>query len=126
MEFRLLGRVASKKNSKRLVRLKSGRVIPISSKAWMEFAKTAIKEVKSLYNSNEPIKAPYYIEYVFHLKGKGRVDLDNMIAGINDILQEAGVISDDNEVVRIKATKVLGFPDYMTYICINPEEDCNA
>lgn len=117
MKLTITGRVISKKNSKRVFR-NHGKTIVISSKAYMEFEKEALTQIKKQNRKFKPIVEDVFIDYTFLLKGKGRVDCDNLIASVNDVLQKAGVIADDDQVVGITARKYRGQPEYVTEVNI--------
>lgn len=111
MRITIIGRPISKKNSKQLIPVR-GRTIMIPSKAYNQFRKDALKQIIP----NGQIADPYYVRYEFQMKGKLDTDIDNMIAGINDILQEAGVFKDDKLIKKIEAVKVGGYDDWKTII----------
>lgn len=112
-EYHLWGRVISKKNSKQLVLSRAYPLI-FPSKSYMEFKKQALREL--MIQRARPQIAPYKIEYSFHLKGKIDIDLDNAVTSINDILQDAGIIGDDKDVISIGATKTGGYDNFYTTI----------
>jgi len=115
MKIVLTGRVASKKNSKRLVKV-GGRVIPISSKSWKAFEKKALEEIEP--QIEEMLSPPYKVDYVFYMRGKGGTDIDNMMAGINDIVEKAGAIENDKDILEVKAKKIIQSKDYITLVNI--------
>ncbi len=109
------GRVASKKNSKRIVK-RGYRTFLIPSSAYETFKSKAVSQIKKQTFDfyTEKIK----VKYTFFLKGKLRIDIDNAIASINDILQDAGVIIDDNNIIELHAKKVNGSKECLTKIDI--------
>lgn len=108
------GRVPSLKNARRIVRL-HGRLITIPSLAWAKFERF----VKQEYPKREsPIEEPYEIEYKLYLKGKGFQDFDNIIAGINDLLQKLNYITDDRHIHRATVTKIIGADEYLSKVSI--------
>jgi len=64
-------------------------------------------------------KPPYSVRYVFRMKGAAATDLDNMVASINDILQDAGIIADDIDIEHIEAWKIPGCDRYETNISLD-------
>lgn len=114
--YKIQGRVASKKNNKRLVKTRGGRMIPISSQAWMKFHKEATKQLKA--QGIKKLKAPYQVEYMFYMKGKAATDIDNMMAGINDIIEKLGIVTNDKHILRVVAEKVTDEPYYETVVTI--------
>ena len=112
--IKIQGRPISKKNSKLLIKVR-GRTIMIPSKAYNEFRKDALVQLGKM----KPLEPPYAVSYLFRMKGRLDTDIDNMIAGINDILQEAGAITDDKYITNITATKISGCDEWLSEIIIN-------
>lgn len=86
----------------------------VSSKAFNRFRIDALKQIVR----GADIKPPYHLQYRFEMKGKLDTDLDNMIAGINDILQEAEVLIDDKLILSLSAIKVPACKDWKTEITV--------
>jgi len=106
------GRIPSLKNAKRIVRI-HGRLRIVPSVAWNTYARF----VKQNYPKLEtPVTAPYEIIYNINLKGKGFQDIDNILAGINDLLQELNYITDDKHIYKVTANKVIGSDEYITHV----------
>ncbi len=117
MKIKIIGRVISKKNSKRIVTNRySGKRMVLSSKAYERFKEDALTQLLTV---KEKFKGKVHIDYIFNIKGKMRIDLDNAIASINDILQDAGIIEDDNLIVSIEAKKIQGCTEWTTYLKIS-------
>jgi len=87
----------------------------ISSKAFNRFRVDALKQIVR----GKHIDPPYHIDFVFEMKGKLDTDIDNMIAGISDILQEAGVLEDDKLILSLSARKIPACKDWKTTILIS-------
>lgn len=110
--FDIEGRVIAKKNS-RQIGYRGGRMVNFPSKRYEEFKETALWQLKRI---KEKLKPPYDVRYCFYIKGKMDADLDNLIASINDILQEAGIIENDRLIYEMDAKKVMGEKDFKTTI----------
>lgn len=83
------------------------------SSAYEQFRQDALKQL-TLRGKVEP---PYQISYTFYMKGKMDTDLDNMIAGVNDILQEKGIITNDKAIMRYpNSVKIPGQSDWKTVL----------
>lgn len=121
LEILIKGRVASKKNAKQLIK-RYGRIIPISSKAWQRFEKEVMNQMKEMTHLRR-MRPPYRITYHFYMKGSGYTDLDNMIAGINDLLEGIGIIDNDRYVLYMDAYKHLNSGEYYTEILIESVDD---
>lgn len=119
LTLKISGRVISKKNSKRVMRTRSGKVNVLSSAAYETFRTDAIWQIREqLPRGGSMVQPPYFISYFFKIKGKMRIDLDNAIASINDILQETRVIDDDININGIGAMKDNGYQEWETIVKI--------
>jgi len=108
------GRPISKKNSKRIITVR-GRPILISSKAYLLFEKSALWQLKAY---KERHQGPVEVHYVFEMKGKMDTDFDNLISGLNDVLEKAGIIDNDKNIQFGSFAKYHGFKDWRTLIKI--------
>ena len=111
----ITGRVASKKNSKRIF-MRGGRRIVLCSVAYERYLKEALTQITKKYKSQSKVDSPYEVHYVFKMRGKAGTDVDNMVASINDILQEAGILDDDKNVMKIIAVKLPQQEEYLTEV----------
>lgn len=98
MKIVITGKVISKKNSKKVgVNKYTHRLYFTSSDAWKAFEEDALKqllEYKKLGKFDNKIR----ITYLFYFQGKGWLDVDNAITGINDLLQASGIIRNDRDI----------------------------
>lgn len=93
------------------------------SKAYDAFLEAAHYEIKSQMakeykGETIPMEGPYSIIIEFKMVGKGATDGDNMEAAVFDLLQRAGVITDDKEVLHCMWSKTLDADKYETDITI--------
>lgn len=107
-------RPISKKNSKRVFK-RGSKTFVLSSKAYLAFEESALWQLKA---HKARFKGKVTIDYEFRMKGKLDTDVDNMIAGINDILEKSGIIDNDKNVVAGSFAKYPGFKDWQTVITI--------
>lgn len=114
MVIKLAGRIISKKNSKRFFR-HGRRVIPVSSRAYQTFEARALSQLTG-YKTIEP---PYDVHVDFYIKGAYRADGDNLYTSILDVLQKAGIITDDLYIMRGSWEKYPSVPEWGTTIIIN-------
>lgn len=103
------GRPISKKRNYKQTR--TGRMY--LSSAWRRWEEKALWQLKSY---KERHIGNIKVNYVFEMKGKLDTDIDNLVVGINDILQEAGIIDDDKNIMVVDARKYRGFKDWVTHI----------
>lgn len=124
IRLEIKGRVYVKKNSRRIfTNNRTGRIVNLPSKKFEEFKEETLDYISELFGCN-PIfpSPPYRVNYIFEMKGSGATDVDNMIASINDIIQEAGIIEDDKFIMSGEFKKVPKCGDYKTIIEIWHED----
>ena len=110
----ILGRVASKKNSKRIfINQRTGKPIVKSSEAYENFEQMALWQLKSC---RERFDCPVRVKYVFELQGRQDIDADNAMASINDVLQLSGVLVNDKSIVAGSFEKIAGCADHKTML----------
>jgi Holliday junction resolvase RusA-like endonuclease len=96
------GQTRAKKNSMMVIRL-GNRYSIKSSKIYTEWAKKALKHLSiEQYNKWEG-GYPITLSFFFYRENKRKFDYGNMIEGTQDILQQAGIIEDDdmNHVIPV-------------------------
>lgn len=121
MQITIEGRPVSKKNSRRnFVHKYTHRMVSIPSKGYETFKGIAIPQIKQYMYSQtfEPFASPIHIDYVFYRKGKYKQDVDNAIASINDILQDAGLIVDDDLIESGSFRIIKNCSDWKTTLTI--------
>lgn len=99
------GKPATKKTSQRIVKNKAGRSFIIPSKLTSDWNREAIRQLKAQHRG-EPLTGEVVARYDVY-RGARRGDLSNFISAIDDALQAAGVIGNDNQIVAIIANKLL-------------------
>lgn len=118
--FEILGRPCSKKNSRRI--FGSGKFKKnLPSLAYERFAQDAkfqLMEIKPTLDIELPIPGPVEVSTSFRIKGKGSLDGDNAHTGLLDILQDAGIIKNDKNVMDGHYHKKFGYKDWRNVITI--------
>lgn len=98
------GQVPSQKNSKRVMPNWNTRTVRlISSKKTLDWKELALAQLDPLEQRIRTDKR-LQIDYMFYVKDKTQRDLDNMIASVNDVLQQA---CSDMEWVPNKKGKIV-------------------
>lgn len=110
----ITGRPVSKKNSPRIFR-NGGRTVRLPSEAYGRFHEDALWQLKGK-TPREPYPGDVAIEIDLYIKGRLRQDWDNAAASIGDVLQDAGVIADDDQIVHGTVIKHRDAPDWKTEI----------
>lgn len=60
----------------------------------------------------EPIRGPLSLQVAVFIKGRNRIDLDNAVAAVCDVLQSAEVIENDDDIDILIARKERGHKDW--------------
>lgn len=122
MKIIIQGRPASKKNSRRIfVHKYTHRVMNLPSEAYDNFRAIAIPQIKQHMYSQafRQFAKPIKVDYVFYRKGKLKQDVSNAIASIEDIMQDAGLIADDELIQEGSFKRLSGCEDWKTEVEIN-------
>jgi Holliday junction resolvase RusA-like endonuclease len=117
---RLEGRIGIKKNGKQ-ISVRGGRVFVRTSenyKNWHSYASVIMLQQKNFSQFPMPIKEPINLSCKFHFPNhQGEPDLSNLYQGIEDILQEIGVIENDKLIYSHDGSrKIFGAPAFLTEI----------
>ena len=106
----LEGRPASKKNNRR-----NFRNVSLPSEAYVKFNKSALEQLRGK-QPDVPYAGDVIVELEQHIKGKYKQDSDNFVSSIFDVLMDAGVLADDDQVVEHHAYKHRGAKDWRSEI----------
>jgi Holliday junction resolvase RusA-like endonuclease len=105
-------RVISKKNNPKLIR--RGRItFRLPSDAFENFKSLAYEYLSPHQGS---ITKPFKMEVWYSIKGKYRQDIDNVCTSLLDVLQDYGVITNDNNCIDLHGIKSGGHKDFYTLI----------
>ena len=96
MQFTIEVIPRTKKNSQSIVMVR-GRPIIIPSKYYKQFEKECNLLIPAKCRKN--IDIPINIKAIFYMDTRRRVDLTNLLEGLDDVLVTCGVIKDDNRDV---------------------------
>lgn len=114
-QITITGRPIVKKNSKQVFKT-NGRIIVTTSKAYKRFEAEALQQLLTARKHTGLVS----VHCDFYVKGKYRVDGDNLYTSITDILQEAKIIQDDVHIMRGSWHKIPGCSGWSTKITIEP------
>lgn len=92
LTYTLLGPPRTKKNSQRIYRNAAGRPFVAPSKAFAEYERSCLAQIKTPYR---PVSAAVNVKCVYYMPTKRKVDLVNLLEATCDILVKAGVLADD-------------------------------
>ena len=110
------GQPATKKNSQ-VARCVNGKPLVIQSKAYRAYEKAALKAL--LAYQGERFLGPVAVTVAYWLKDNRRPDLTNLLQATADILEKAGVIRDDRNIVSWDGSRIMGVsPNPRTEITI--------
>lgn len=115
------GRVVAKKNSHRIRR--RGNVTFIgNSREYLDWADAAIVQVRLQRGRTPTIErsVPLRALLTVYLGRGQRIDSDNATSGPFDVLQQAGVIANDNQIVSHTTTKARDWRDPRVEVELTP------
>lgn len=103
MKLTILGQAPSQKNSKTVGRNRyTGKIFVTSNSRVKSWQQSALSQLRDF---DHKFKGRVQIDYMFYVKDNVQRDTDNMIASVNDVLQEA---NSDVKLVNGKAKPVKG------------------
>jgi Holliday junction resolvase RusA-like endonuclease len=131
------GRFIAKKNSRRVLRnRRTGKRFSAPSEAFEDYKAIAIQQIRKQLRGEEDLAAsiaaprrkfrlapPYEVDYHFFIKGNGLIDVDNAMASVNDILQDAGVIDNDRNIILGSFEKRMGESEWCARVKITSLSD---
>lgn len=135
MNITIKGRPITKKNGKTFT-FRNGRTSLLSKESFVKYESDALRQLEKLgltkitsiegnraiYTSPICFKSPVFIKYTFYIKGDFDVDTDNVEASINDILQRANILSNDNLIKHHYTNKMRGCDEFSTELEIYPAD----
>ncbi len=99
------GQPVTKKNSQ-VARCVNGRPLVLQSRAYRAYEKAALKVL--LAYQDVKFLGPVAVTAGYWLKDNRRPDLNNLMAATADILEKAGIIRDDRNIVSWDGSRILG------------------
>lgn len=103
------GKVGVKKNQRRLI-WRGSRPLSIPSLRYTTWEAIALPHILKARTGTLLCALDAYFE--FHFKNKqAEIDIDNCLSGPLDLLQKAGVLKNDKQVVSVVAKKIFGLED---------------
>ena len=110
MKFVLKGTPKSKKNNKP-IQIRGSKVVVFSSTDFNRYKKSCLEQIKQqLGDTTIPLDPPYTLTVIATFRNKVHLDGDNLLTSICDILQDAGVITNDKFIyyyeVRVEFAEI--------------------
>jgi len=107
MKARLIipGQPVTKKNSQ-VARCVNGKPVIIQSKAYRAYEEMALKALLACPRAE--FSGPVEVTANYWLKDNRRPDLNNLMAATADILEKAGVIPNDREIMSWDGSRIMG------------------
>jgi len=103
------GQPFTKKNSQRIiVNRRTGKPLILPSKRYREYADAACLHLKAQYRG-PALEGPVTVCAVYYLASRSRwPDLVGLLQATGDILEEAGVITNDRNIVSWDGSRIAG------------------
>ena len=90
------GRPITKKNSQRIItNSRTGRPMILPSAPFKKYQKDFIKQTIK-HRPKQAIDEPINLKTVYYMPTRHRVDITNLMSATHDLLQDAGIIKDDD------------------------------
>jgi Holliday junction resolvase RusA-like endonuclease len=108
------GQPVSKKNQMQMARTKTGRFFPVPSPAYRKWLASAKKQIspQTADYKGLPIDYPVHLQILAYRYTKRNIDLSNIYAAVEDMLQATGVLKNDSQVQSHDGSrKYLGVPE---------------
>ena len=105
----IYGQPITKKNSQ-IVRCVNGKPAIIQSKAYRAYEKAALRSLGQ-YRGRR-FSGPVEVTVHYWLKDNRRPDLNNLMAATADILEKAGIIRNDRDIVSWDGSRIMGKDKY--------------
>lgn len=124
MNIIIMGQPASKKNSMQLV-IVNDRFIPVPSKSYRTWMKIARPQVRAQVRDLDglPMDRPVHLKVLAYRHTKRKIDLSNIYAAVEDMLQAFRILKDDSLVEHHDGSrKILGVPADEARVEITLEE----
>jgi len=99
------GQPVTKKNSQ-VARCVGGKPLVLQSKSYRAYEKAALKSLMEY--QGERFSGPVEVTVHYWLKDNRRPDLNNLMAATADILEKAGVIRNDRDIVSWDGSRIMG------------------
>ena len=115
MEFVIKGNPITKKNSQRIIQVKRrdgrARPVPLPSDQYRRYRDDFLWQIPA--SARVSISKPVNLCCVYYMQTMRRCDLVNLLEATQDILTDAGVLTDDNRdvVASVDGSRVLYDPE---------------
>ncbi len=117
MTLTLSGRIPSKKNSRRHFMV-GGRRVVVPSQAYETWHTEWVLRLRS-QRPTTPLTGSLTLTLHLHLKGRIDQDLDNAVASVLDLFQDAGIIDNDRHITELHLYKHSGAPDFSATVAVH-------
>lgn len=101
----ITGQPVTKKNST-VVRCLNGKPLVLPSKAYRAYEKHAIRLLKA--EAGQTFSGLIAVRVLYWLKDNRRPDLTNLLQATADILEKAGMITNDRNIVSWDGSRIMG------------------
>lgn len=94
IKFTIYGNPVTKKNSQRILMTRDGRPFIMPSKQYEQYRRDCLRQITR--DTKQRIETHVNVKYLFYMQTKRKADLTNLEESLDDILVDAGVLTDDN------------------------------
>jgi len=101
----ITGQPVTKKNST-VVRCLNGKPLVLQSRAYRAYEKKAVSAITA--EQGKTFVGPVKVRVLYWLKDQRRPDLTNLLQATADILEKAGVIANDRNIMSWDGSRIMG------------------
>ena len=105
MKLTIFGQPITKKNSMQII-MAGKRPCIIQSKAYRQYAKEAKRQFP--VGSFKPVYGDVEVRCLYYLATTRKPDLLNLMASTHDILEDIGIILNDEQVKSVDGSRIVG------------------
>ena len=116
IKLTLTGRPITKKNSQIPIRTKSGKFFIIQSKQYREYEKNCLIQIKEQFpwqistalHPGIPVTGKVSLKALYYMPDRRLPDLLNLLQATANIVEKAGVIENDKDIVSFDGSRIMG------------------
>ena len=103
----LTGRPITKKNSQIPIKTKSGKFFIIQSKQYRAYEKECLKQIFEQWGMRIGYAGNLTLQALYYMPDRRRPDLLNLLQATADIVEKAGVIANDRDIVSFDGSRIM-------------------
>ena len=107
LKLTLHGRPITKKNSQIPIRTKTGKFFIIQSKQYRAYEKDCLEQIREQWVLKPTLMSNLSVQALYYMPDRRRPDLLNLLQATADIIEKAGVIGNDRDIVSFDGSRIM-------------------